>query len=145
MRIEVGPRDLAKGMCVSARRDRPGREGKAFDVPLEPGAFVAHVRGLLDDVQARLMSRCSADIMRENFCLGCKGKAFASINPEAWAPWWRACAGPYLMCKRALCCAAELVHVMRTQSRVAKGVAGCGCAENRVMDNRQPCVPTAGQ
>ena len=55
LRIEVGPRDLAKGMCVSARRDRPGREGKAFDVPLEAGAFVAHVRGLLDDVQARRM------------------------------------------------------------------------------------------
>lgn len=60
LRIEVGPRDLAKGMCVSARRDRPGREGKAFDVPLEPGAFVAHVRGLLDDVQARRMLRFSA-------------------------------------------------------------------------------------
>jgi len=53
VRVEVGPRDVAEGTCVAARRDRPGREGKTFGVPLEPGAFVAHLRGLLDDVQAR--------------------------------------------------------------------------------------------
>ena len=62
----MGPRDLAKGMCVSARRDRPGREGKAFDVPLEPGAFVAHVRGLLDDVQARRMLALQRWLMRKD-------------------------------------------------------------------------------
>jgi len=53
VRVEVGPRDVAEGTCVAARRDRPGREGKTFGVPLEPEAFVAHLRGLLDDVQAR--------------------------------------------------------------------------------------------
>lgn len=52
VRIEIGPRDVAEGSCVAARRDRPGKEGKTFGVPLEAGAFVVHLRGLLDDVQA---------------------------------------------------------------------------------------------
>ena len=70
----MGPRDLAKGMCVSARRDRPGREGKAFDVPLEPGAFVAHVRGLLDDVQARrMLCHCAGSCVKTR--QGCEGKS----------------------------------------------------------------------
>ncbi|KAK9843430.1 hypothetical protein WJX81_002046 [Elliptochloris bilobata] len=60
VRIEVGPRDVAEGTCVAARRDRPGREGKTFGVPLESGAFVAHVRGLLDDVQASLLAEATA-------------------------------------------------------------------------------------
>ncbi|MBI3662431.1 MAG: proline--tRNA ligase [Acidobacteria bacterium] len=30
LRIEVGPKDVAKGTVVLARRDKPGREGKAF-------------------------------------------------------------------------------------------------------------------
>lgn len=53
VRVEVGPRDVASGSCVVSRRDRPGKEGKAFGVPAEPAAFVAHVSGLLDEVQAR--------------------------------------------------------------------------------------------
>ena len=53
MRIEVGPRDLEQGTCVAARRDRPGKEGKQFGVPLEAQGFVAAVQKLLDDVQVR--------------------------------------------------------------------------------------------
>ena len=30
LRIEVGPKDVDKGTVVLARRDVPGREGKAF-------------------------------------------------------------------------------------------------------------------
>ncbi|HEV2499165.1 MAG TPA: proline--tRNA ligase [Terriglobia bacterium] len=30
LRIELGPRDVAKQSCVLARRDRPGKEGKTF-------------------------------------------------------------------------------------------------------------------
>jgi len=34
IRVELGPKDLAKNACVLARRDLPGKEAKMFDVPL---------------------------------------------------------------------------------------------------------------
>jgi len=51
VRIEVGPRDVEQGTCVAARRDRPGKEGKQFGIPLEPQGFVSAVEKLLDEVQ----------------------------------------------------------------------------------------------
>lgn len=51
VRIEVGPRDVDQGTCVAARRDRPGKEGKQFGVPLDPRGFVGAVQKLLDEVQ----------------------------------------------------------------------------------------------
>jgi len=44
VRVEVGPRDVQQGACVMARRDRPGKEGKMFGVPMEAGAFVEAVQ-----------------------------------------------------------------------------------------------------
>ncbi len=44
MRVEVGPRDVQQGACVMARRDRPGKEGKMFGVPMEAGAFIEAVQ-----------------------------------------------------------------------------------------------------
>lgn len=44
VRVEVGPRDVQQGTCVLARRDVPGREGKAMGVPMEEGAFVQAVQ-----------------------------------------------------------------------------------------------------
>ena len=40
----MGPRDVEQGGCVVARRDMLGKEGKQFGVPMEAGAFVAHVQ-----------------------------------------------------------------------------------------------------
>lgn len=51
VRIEVGPRDVEQGTCVAARRDRPGKEGKQFGIPLEPQGFVAAVKIIMDEVQ----------------------------------------------------------------------------------------------
>ncbi len=34
VRVELGPKDLAKNACVLARRDLPGKEGKEMGVPL---------------------------------------------------------------------------------------------------------------
>ena len=42
--LQVGPRDVEQGGCVVARRDMPGKEGKQFGVPMEAGAFVAHMQ-----------------------------------------------------------------------------------------------------
>ncbi len=44
LRIEIGPKDVAKGSVALARRDRPGREGKSF-VP--QAGLAAHMLDLL--------------------------------------------------------------------------------------------------
>lgn len=59
MRIEVGPRDVEQGTCVAARRDRPGKEGKQFGIPLDPEGFAGAVQTLLDEVQVCLGFRQS--------------------------------------------------------------------------------------
>ncbi len=38
VRVELGPKDLAKGTCVLARRDIPGKEAKEMGVPLTGAA-----------------------------------------------------------------------------------------------------------
>src|SRR5260370_6100398 len=50
VRVELGPKDLEKQSCVVARRDRPGKDGKQFGVPLSGAA--AHIDKLLRDMQA---------------------------------------------------------------------------------------------
>ncbi len=56
LRIEIGPRDIAKNQVVLARRDVPGREGKSF-VPLEGLADV--VSDTLKDIQNNLLTRAT--------------------------------------------------------------------------------------
>ncbi|OWK36956.1 proline--tRNA ligase [Fimbriiglobus ruber] len=55
VRVEIGPKDLAKSACAVARRDVPGKEGKQFDVPLAGAA--AHIDKLLRDIQVALYTR----------------------------------------------------------------------------------------
>jgi prolyl-tRNA synthetase len=57
LRIEIGPKDVAKGNVVLGRRDRPGKEGKSF-VP--QAAIAATVAQALKDVQAALFDRALA-------------------------------------------------------------------------------------
>ena len=57
LRIEIGPKDVAKGSVVLARRDKPGREGKSF-VPQE--GLPEAVRTLLDEIQKALLERARA-------------------------------------------------------------------------------------
>ena len=54
LRVELGPKDVAKNSAVLARRDRPGKEGKSF-VP-QPGIAGA-VTQLLDEIQHALFDR----------------------------------------------------------------------------------------
>ena len=60
IRVEVGPKDVAKNACVVARRDRPGKEGKEFGVAVEPSSLVAKIRGTLDDVQGTYLAQAKA-------------------------------------------------------------------------------------
>jgi prolyl-tRNA synthetase len=54
VRVEVGPRDVEKGTVAVARRDIPGREGKAF-VP--QASLAEHLTGLLAEIQQNLFDR----------------------------------------------------------------------------------------
>ncbi len=57
LRIELGPRDVAKGSVVLARRDRPGREGKS---PATQAGLTEAVTGLLAEIQSALYERARA-------------------------------------------------------------------------------------
>jgi len=54
LRIEIGPKDVAKNSVALARRDRPGREGKSF-VPRD--GLAGAVRDALDAIQRALYDR----------------------------------------------------------------------------------------
>jgi len=56
LRIEIGPRDVAKEQVVVARRDRPGREGKTF-VPM--AGLPQVVAELLVQVQQDMLRRAT--------------------------------------------------------------------------------------
>ena len=57
LRIEIGPKDVAKGSVAFARRDIPGREGKSF-VPQE--GLADRVGALLQAIQESLFERALA-------------------------------------------------------------------------------------
>jgi prolyl-tRNA synthetase len=57
LRLELGPKDVAKGSVVLARRDRPGREGKAF---VAQQGIAAAVVQLLGEIQQALYDRALA-------------------------------------------------------------------------------------
>jgi prolyl-tRNA synthetase len=54
VRVEVGPRDVRQGTVAVARRDRPGREGKAF---VSQEGLSGHIDALLDEIQQALFDR----------------------------------------------------------------------------------------
>jgi prolyl-tRNA synthetase len=57
LRIELGPKDLAKQSVMLARRDRPGREGKS---PAAMAGIVEVVGKLLTEIQAALYQKALA-------------------------------------------------------------------------------------
>ncbi len=57
LRIEIGPKDVEKGVVMTARRDRPGREGKAI---LSQEQLTSQISALLADIQASLLARAEA-------------------------------------------------------------------------------------
>jgi prolyl-tRNA synthetase len=61
VRLEIGPRDVAAGTAVAARRDMPGKEGKRV---LQQEGLVQQVRELLDEIQANMLTQAIA--MRES-------------------------------------------------------------------------------
>jgi prolyl-tRNA synthetase len=64
LRVEIGPKDVAKGSFVFARRDKPGREGK-YSVALEE--IGPAVEKALVDIQASLYQKALA-FRQSNTC-----------------------------------------------------------------------------
>jgi prolyl-tRNA synthetase len=60
IRLEVGPRDVSKQACVLSRRDRPGKDGKVFGVPIEAEALVTRVRAAMAEVQVCAFSHAES-------------------------------------------------------------------------------------
>jgi prolyl-tRNA synthetase len=58
VRVELGPKDLAKGACVLARRDLPGKEAKEMNVPL--AAAPARIAQMLQEMQKALFEKARA-------------------------------------------------------------------------------------
>jgi len=58
LRVEIGPRDVKQQSVVLARRDKPGKEGKEFGVPLTGAA--TRVKELLREVQKSLLEQATA-------------------------------------------------------------------------------------
>jgi prolyl-tRNA synthetase len=57
LRMEIGPKDVAKGSVVLARRDRPGKEGKSF---VSQEGIAASVEQQLVAIQQALFDRALA-------------------------------------------------------------------------------------
>ncbi|MGH9759053.1 MAG: proline--tRNA ligase, partial [Candidatus Acidiferrales bacterium] len=57
LRLELGPKDVAKSSVVLARRDRPGREGKSF---VAQQGIAQAVGQMLEEIQQALFDRALA-------------------------------------------------------------------------------------
>lgn len=85
LRIEIGPKDVEKGTVALARRDKPGREGKAF---ISQENIVSAVTGLLDEIHTSLYNR--ARDFRDAHIYDPKDyKEFQEVVQNGWAfSWW---------------------------------------------------------
>ena len=55
VRVEIGPKDIAKNACVVSRRDIPGKAGKEFGVPMDGAS--QHIETLLHTIQDDLLKK----------------------------------------------------------------------------------------
>jgi prolyl-tRNA synthetase len=85
LRIEVGPKDVAKGTVAFARRDIPGREGKSF-VPQEN--LAAQVQEMLETIQANMLAKATA-FRDANIHDADDYTALGAAVTDGWAfVWW---------------------------------------------------------
>jgi prolyl-tRNA synthetase len=85
LRVEVGPKDVAKGTVALARRDMPGRAGKSF-VPQD--GLPARVESLLSEIHMSLYDRALAFREEHTYDPQDYGHLKEIVN-EGWAfAWW---------------------------------------------------------
>jgi prolyl-tRNA synthetase len=85
LRIEIGPKDVQKGMVALARRDMPGKSGKSF-MPQEQ--LASRVGDLLADIHATLFER--ARKFRDDHIFDPKDYTeLMEVVQNGWAlSWW---------------------------------------------------------
>ncbi len=85
LRLELGPKDVAKGSVVLARRDRPGKEGKSF-VPQQ--GIAAAVAGTLVEIQQALYDR-ALEFRKSNTAEAADYGEFKKVVEKGFAfSWW---------------------------------------------------------
>jgi prolyl-tRNA synthetase len=78
VRVELGPKDLAQGACVLARRDVPGKEGKEMGVPL--AAAPTRIGDLLRKMQDDLFERARKFRQANTFEVNSWGEFKAAVE-----------------------------------------------------------------
>jgi prolyl-tRNA synthetase len=85
LRIEIGPKDVEKGSVMTARRDKPGKEGKAI---LSQENLAGQIDALLKDIQSSMLKRATE--FRDANIHDPKDYAeFKQVVETGWAySWW---------------------------------------------------------
>jgi len=85
LRIEVGPKDVAKGSVALARRDIPGRDGKSF---VSQEGLAATVTKALDAIQASMLQQAT-EFRDANIHDPKNYEELKEVVKEGWAfSWW---------------------------------------------------------
>ncbi len=85
LRIEVGPKDVAKGTVVLARRDIPGRDGKSF---VTQENLAVQVQEMLNTIQTNLLTKATAFRDLNIYDVADYSSLLAAVK-EGWAfAWW---------------------------------------------------------
>ncbi len=85
LRLEIGPKDIAKGTVALARRDRPGKEGRTF-VPQD--GLERSVADLLEQIQRDLFQR-ALTFRQQNTHQPEDYDTFRQVLESGWADvWW---------------------------------------------------------
>jgi prolyl-tRNA synthetase len=85
LRIEIGPKDVAKGTIAAARRDSPGRAGKSV---LSQEGLSAQVGDLLENIQQSLLDRALVFRKAHTHVPGDYAE-FREVVKAGWAhSWW---------------------------------------------------------
>jgi prolyl-tRNA synthetase len=85
LRIEIGPKDVQKNSVMAARRDRPGRAGKAI---VARTGLAEQIKKILDDIQASLLANATS--FRDAHIFDPKDYAeMKEVLQNGWAySWW---------------------------------------------------------
>jgi prolyl-tRNA synthetase len=104
LRLEIGPKDVAREQVLLARRDLPGKQGKQA-VPF--AGLAGGIQSLLDDIHTSLFQR-AVDFRRANTHTPRDFAEFRQVVETGWAEaWW---------CGRSAC-EAEIKEETRATTR----------------------------
>lgn len=85
LRMEIGPKDVAKGSVAFARRDIPGRAGKSF---VTQNLILEQTQNLLDTIQSSMYERALA-FRQENTHHPKDYQELSEAVQQGWAlSWW---------------------------------------------------------